>query len=286
VLPHEALVARELGLARDAGAPVAAAVMAGFGMRPDAGHWFLVHPINVQVGTHLMMTDRRAVRIDGAEARALFESVRPFFDEDGHQLLYGDATTWFLRADGWAGLDTASPDAASGDNLHPWMPRGEAARAFRRLQNEVQMLWFTHPLNDARATRGLAPVNSFWLWGGADAACQATTTLATSEAPDWLAMLAAPERRAVTPTQLRPGDFAVVGHALPAGLTEDWSQWLDALAQLERDWFAPLLVALRAGALGELTLVLTNRDRVLTTRTGKMAQYRFWRGHSLKALQG
>jgi hypothetical protein len=284
VLPHEALVARALGLAAQ-DAPVAAAVMAGFGKRPDAGHWFIVHPINVQVGTHLQMTDRRATRLGEDEARTLFDSVLPLFREDGHELVYGDALTWFMRADAWAELATASPDAASGDNLHPWMPTGDAARAFRRLQNEVQMLWFSHPLNEARQARGLAPINSFWLWGGAQAAQQVQGTLATAEVPDWMAMLAAPDRRAVTPADLRPGELAVVGHALPSGLAEDWSQWLAAMAQLENDWFAPLLTALRAGTLGELTLILTNHESWLETRTSKMAQYRFWRGHSLKALQ-
>jgi len=283
VLPHETLVARTLGLAAQ-DAPVAAAVMAGFGLRPAAGHWFIVHPINVQIGTHLQMTDRRATPINDDEARTLFDSVLPLFQEDGHELLFGDATTWFMRADAWAGLATASPDAASGDNLHPWMPTGEAARAFRRLQNEVQMLWFSHPLNEARQARGLAPINSFWLWAGAEATQQTQGTLATADVPDWLAMLAAPERRAITPAQLRPGELTVVGHALPAGLTEDWSQWLAAMAQLEHEWFAPLLAALRAGSLGDLTLVLTHREGWLETRTSKMAQYRFWRGHSLNAL--
>lgn len=284
VLPHEALVARALGLAAQ-DAPVAAAVMAGCGKRPDAGHWFIVHPINVQVGAHLQMTDLRATRLDEDEARTLFDSVLPLFREDGHELVYGDALTWFMRADAWAGLATASPDAASGDNLHPWMPTGDPARAFRRLQNEVQMLWFSHPLNEARQARGLAPINSFWLWGGASAARQVQGTLATVDVPDWMALLAAPDRRAVTPAQLRAGELAVAGRALPAGLAEDWSQWLGAMAQLERDWFAPLLAALRAGTLGELTLILTHREGWLETRTSKMAQYRFWRGHSLAALQ-
>jgi hypothetical protein len=35
----------------------------------------------------------------------------------------------------------------------------------RRLQSEVQMLLYTHPLNEAREAAGLATVNSFWLSG-------------------------------------------------------------------------------------------------------------------------
>ena len=35
----------------------------------------------------------------------------------------------------------------------------------RRLQSEVQMLLYVHPLNDAREARGAMSVNSFWLAG-------------------------------------------------------------------------------------------------------------------------
>lgn len=291
VLPHEAWVAHALGLggavtAADAGAPVAAAVMAGHGKAPAAGHWFLVHPVAIHVGSHLQMADTRQLQLSEAESRTLYEAVLPLFAQDGLELVYADAHTWFLRADAWAGLDTASPDAAAGDNLHAWMPRGDAARAFRRLQNEVQMLWFAHPLNAARQARGQPPINSFWLWGGAEAARQpGANRLATAAVPDWLASLAAPERRAAAPAQLADGDVIVAGAALASGLAEDWGLWLEAMARLEQDWFAPLLAAQRAGTVGEVTLVLTHRDGWLQTRTSKLAQYRLWRPVNLDRLR-
>jgi hypothetical protein len=43
------------------------------------------------------------------------------------------------------------------------MPRQAQARTLRRLQNEMQMLLYTHPVNDARERFGLSPINSFWL---------------------------------------------------------------------------------------------------------------------------
>jgi hypothetical protein len=72
-------------------------------------------------------------------------------------LQYGDASTWFLRADGWTGLKTASADAACGHNVDIWMPDGEHARAWRKLQNEIQMMWFAHTLNDEREAQGKKP---------------------------------------------------------------------------------------------------------------------------------
>ncbi len=47
----------------------------------------------------------------------------------------------------------------------PALADSPEATVVRRLQNEMQMLLYTHPQNAAREQRGLRPVNSFWLTG-------------------------------------------------------------------------------------------------------------------------
>lgn len=289
LLPHEAWLAHALGLAADPAAqpaaPFAPAVMRGFGLAPDAGHWFLFHPVHLVIGTHLMMPDLRGLRIGGDESRALFDAALPLFEELGKTLVYGDAHTWFLRADDWADLATASPDAATGDNLHPWLPAGTAARDFRRLLNEVQMLWHAHPVNVARRQ----PVNSFWLWAGGPASQpRPEAALASSAAPAWLNALATPELRDATCVQwLATKEHertAVLGHLVGAGLAEDWSGWLESMKQLEDQWFAPLLGALRSGQVSSVRLVLGNRGAWTDSTTTKLALNKFWRAENFKNL--
>jgi len=282
VLPHESW----LSPGRD-DAPLAAAVMSGFGMAQTEGYWFIVHPVHVQLArTHLIMADPRNLELDEADSRTLFDVVKPYFNH----LLYGDANTWFMRADDWSGLDTASPDAAIGNNLADWMPTGPNALAFRKLQNEVQMLWHEHPVNMAREARRLPPVNSFWMWGGAQAAgpTAPAAPVLVSSAPTWLAALGTPELRDGDAPRLLsvPGErrTAVLGHLLPAGLANDWGTWLAGMQYLEQEWFAPLLAAVRDGRIGDLTLVLTDRDGVTSFRTNKMALRQFWRKQTLKNL--
>ena len=296
VLPHEAWLAHALGLAGapdgdHAGAPLAPSVMRGLGQAPAEGHWFLVHPVHVQIArNHLLMGDQRQLPLDEADSRALFESAKPYFDEIGKPLLYGDAHTWFARADDWAGLRAASPDAATGQNLNAWMPEGAQALATRKLQNEVQMLWYAHPVNAARQERGLAPINSFWLWGGAGAApaTPAAAPLFSAEAPAWLAALAEPARRDIDAAALlthKPERALVVqGTLIGAGLGADWSDWLLRMQRLERDWFVPLLAALKEGRLGQLTLMLSNRDAYAEFGSSKNAQRKFWRAPTLNKL--
>lgn len=292
VLPHEAWLARQLGLAApaDTDAPLAGAVMRGLGMAAEGGHWFMVHPVHIQMArTHLSMADPRRLALTDADARALFETAQPYFEELGKELRYGDAGTWFLRADDWAGLQTASPDNASGMNLSDWMPAGAQALALRKLQNEIQMLWHEHPVNQARQARGLAPVNSFWLWAGAGATAQApATALAVSAAGYGLAALAPPALRdAALATLLEHGGarpVALQAQLVEAAIAADWGGWLQQMQRLEQDWFAPLLAALRDGKLASVTLLLTDRSQSARFTSTRNAQRKFWRKPTLSAL--
>jgi hypothetical protein len=80
-------------------------------------------------------------------------------------LHWGAPLRWYAAHESLAGLRCASPDRVIGRNVDAWLPADPAARLFRRLQNEVQMLLYEHPLNERREAQGLLPVNSFWLSG-------------------------------------------------------------------------------------------------------------------------
>ena len=289
-LPHEQWLANALGL-HDGGRPAyAAAAMRAFGVQPQAGTWFVVNPIHIEIArTHLMMGDLRHLGLSESDSRALFETALPYFEEAGHALVYGDAGTWFMRADDWAGLDTSTPEAALGMDLTDWMPLGERAAAFRRLQNEVQILWHTHPVNAAREARRLPPVNAFWVWGTADAG-----QLPGAGAPKLAAFDAGGVVDALADT--RVGDLAqfaagiagdtilYCGSAAPYAVGADWGGWVAQLQQLEAALFAPILDALKAGRVREARLVLSHRDALAEFTTTAMAQRAFWRRISLDRL--
>jgi hypothetical protein len=301
VLPHEAWLAQALGLAPAAGmsgtaaAPLAAAAMHGCGLQPETGHWFFLQPVHVQLSrTHLLLADPRSLHLSDDDGRALFELARPYFEEAGKTLRYGGPDLWFVRAGDWAELDTASPDAAVAQNLSDWVPLGAAARDFRKLQNEIQMLWHEHPLNQAREARGLKPVNSFWLWGGGPAcaddyaATPAARLLAVEDGPSWLQALAAPEQRAPNAAQLIDSQAAhatvVLPGLIPSAVAGDWSDWLARLQRIEQEWCAPLLAALQSGRVGQVTLLLNHRHATVASSTGKLALRQFWRKPTLNAL--
>jgi hypothetical protein len=304
-LPHELWIAQALGLARGQEPAVAASAMRGFGLDPEDGTWFVVNPAHIQIAsTHLMMGDPRQLDLREDEGRALFDSALVNFTEAGYALRYGSADTWFMRADAWDDLHTSSLDAAVGMSLTDWMPTGAQARAFRKLQNEVQVSWFTDPVNAAREARGQAPINAIWPWGGASMATEeagrliagargtslARAAVLTHAVPGWLDALAG--TRADSPAALASAIesaqadqlLVVAGNAATPAIGADWDGWLRAMQHLDSGLFAPLLEAVGKGRVKSLRLVLSHRDGHLELVTTPMAQRKFWRRPSLETL--
>jgi len=286
-LPHETWLARALGLGEQAQTPFAAAAMRGFGLDPEGGNWFIVTPAHIQIArSHLMMADTRQVSLGDEDGRALFEAARALCEEIGHTLRYGDAHTWFLRADDWTGFDTASPDTVANMDLTDFMPKGAGALAYRRLQNEVQMAWHAHPVNAAREARRLPAVNAFWLWGASTQDAAAPQPLASYAVPGWLAALGAERLDTLdhlTDT-LDRGGLLVAGNLAEAALAADWGGWLQGMQHLEEKLFAPLLGAVKDGRVGKLRLVLSSREGLADYTTTAMAQRTFWRRPTLDRL--
>jgi len=288
-LPHELWLARALGLSDGRSVPFAAAAMRGYGLDPADGNWFLVHPGHIEISrTFLLMTDSRRLALVESHSRALFDSARPYFDDSGHTLLYGDATTWFLRADAWGALDTASLDAATGMNLTDWLPLGERAGDYRKLQNEVQMLWHGHPANVEREARGFSAINTFWPWGAAGALDVASpaSNLACADAPPWLSAIA--QQHGVSFADLLAGGRGGVScvfcdaSLMEAALATDWALWLQHMQRLEQTTFTPLLGTL--GGVSKARLVLSHRDGLAEFTTTSLAQRTFWRRPTLDRL--
>jgi hypothetical protein len=304
-LAHEVWLAQRFGLTdtakvADSSPPIAHAAMRAFGLPAADGHWFVLQPTHIHIARdHLVLTDMRQLSLDPPESRTLFDAAMPLFAEVGKTLLYGSADTWFMRADEWPHLRTATPDAASGRNVDIWMPKdggtGEGDRAWRKLQNEIQMHWFSHPLNEEREALGLKPVNSLWLWGGAghdyplppaEQRYNATFNLSGwTQLFERFADAAQTGAAAKDVLQAAGARGLLMLDALTEpGLTNEWGYWLERIETLERDWFVPLLDALRSGQLKSLKLILSGQDRIAEYGSNRNTLRKFWIPPTLRNL--
>lgn len=165
--PHERVLARLLGYAgSDGGLPWAAHWAARDGIDTADLSWGLLTPTHWHVGAdHITMLDPARLELEDAESRELLDAVRHLFESEGWVLVWGAPTRWYAAHESLGELPTASLDRVIGRNVDLWMPDHPQARLLRRLQNEVQMFLYTHPLTEQRLARGALPVNSFWLSG-------------------------------------------------------------------------------------------------------------------------
>ncbi|HUR89297.1 MAG TPA: phosphoglycerate mutase [Ramlibacter sp.] len=221
--PHERVLARELGLPdADGCIPWAAHE------KEQPGAWGWITPCHWQVGRdNVAMAPPQQLHLAQQDSRTLLAAMRPYFEQDGIALEFGVAPHWHARGEIFRDLATASLDRVVGREIGQWLPRGDVARTIRRLQQEMQMLLYTHPVNDERAARGLAPVNSFWVSG-------------TGALPG--------------PRKQAPAGLRVVHELREAALLQDWPTWSSAWQQVDARDCANLLAAFDKGEQVSLTL--------------------------------
>lgn len=165
--PHERALARALGWGGADGAlPWAAWRAQQDGIDTLDLAWTELTPLHWHMGAeHLTVVPPAALALTETESRALFDAARELFEDDGWALVWQGPARWYAAHESLRDLPMASLDRVIGRNPDVWMPDHPQARMVRRLQSEVQMLWYTHPVNEAREAAGQLTVNSVWLSG-------------------------------------------------------------------------------------------------------------------------
>jgi hypothetical protein len=166
--PHERVLARVQDLEPvDGLIPLAALDVRHSGGDAGTDAWAWITPSHWRVGQdHIDMAHPQELQLDGDDSQALLAAMQPWFAEDGITLTYEAPLRWLARGEALRKLPTAALDRVIGQRIDDaWMPGGAAGRPLRRLQQEMQMLLYTLPLNDERQRGGLLPVNSFWISG-------------------------------------------------------------------------------------------------------------------------
>ncbi len=123
-------------------------------------------PLQAALGlSDLTPLDPSKLQLTDDESRALCEAADALMREEGVRIEFVEATQWRVSCDREIEVLTERPDWIIGESLRPNLPRGRDARLVERWMNELQMLFFNHPVNEARTARGLLVVNMVWVWG-------------------------------------------------------------------------------------------------------------------------
>ena len=223
---------------------------------------------------HLILMGQNQIDLTAEESSQLLKAALPFIEEDfQNSVLFENQHYWFIPAGPFASLASHSVDQAHGRNIDWWMPRDTneegVAKRWRKLQNEVQMLWHIDSVNEERAQRGLPSINSLWISG--------IGKLNDVQVPD----------------ALKNSHYLIGQHPLLAGLARLLGiphqaavyekNLAGAFAWLEQPQLAwpELSTALQSKRLDEVVIIDFPkgkvRERILTTKNLNKKSWAFWK---------
>jgi hypothetical protein len=265
-------------------APLAAGAftLLGAGDSPGDASWVRADPVHLRLmRDHLVVVPAAAFALSREEAAALCESLTQHFA--------GTAEFRAIDAQRWCARLEREVEAAATPALELAGREVELARGGNALLTEIQMLLHAHPVNEAREERGEPAVNSVWLWGAGRAPRVARPPWQSVSSDDplvlGLARAAELRHRALAPgvrawLERAPEDgrhlVVLEGLRTPLALAEP-AEVRAALEALEREWFAPLLEALRAGRVGMVTLHVPDAAGCASFEAIRGDLRRFWR---------
>ena len=136
--------------------------------------WLFAAPVHLQLGRESYFLSNPAPLLApepapeclnrGADAASMIESLNQHFSGFGYHF-YLQNDIWFLGLDADPKITTTPIEKAINKDVAPYLPQGEGGLVWAKFQNEIQMLLFAHPVNEAREARGELPINSLWFYG-------------------------------------------------------------------------------------------------------------------------
>lgn len=235
----------------------------------QAGHcWYMrADPAHARAGLgELTLMHSHELTISPQEARTLVASINEHFAEERWKIEAPHPRRWYIRCDTAPGIHTTPLSQVTGPVTDEFLPQGDQASYWRSVLNEIQMLLHSHSLNDKRVAEEKLPINSVWIWGVGqqptfdkshwDTLCSdlhvgrsvaGSTGMTHTKACDGLSNVLHSNRCLVVIDCLD----------LPSRRV-DLETWRTGIERLAKDWFQPLLDALRTGAVTSLEISLGN----------------------------
>jgi hypothetical protein len=249
------------------------------------GCWLRADPVHLSLQRDQLVL-LPEVKIGADEAGKMCASLNLHFAGQGVEFFSPHPQRWYMRLDKMPDIETVPLSQAIGRNVHGLLPKGAEAMRWHRIFNEIQMLLYAHPVNEAREARGAPPVNSVWFWGGGCGPVEPLkNTYGSVSSDEVLAKMFASAAGIPFEEWARQwngkeanGEQLLVWTGLRTALQHgDLSAWREALLSFETGYAQPLWQVLRSGKIERLRVDVVGEDgirRMLLTRGDAWA---FWK---------
>ncbi len=232
------------------------------------------------------LMDASALQISCDDAEQLMVTLNKLLAEDGFELHRTSSERWYMSGKDPSSLYTLPVKSIVGRNVGNFLPEGEQSASWNRLMTEVQMLLYTHPINQARTARGLLSVNALWFWGAERLPINRQVT----NRPDvghlfaddvfslglakQIALDSGPLEQFSVISKGRQSLLYINTQGMNHVLYEDINAWNRWIMQLETDIFKPAVECLKSGVIDSVIISVGNA-REFTIERGDMKK--FWR---------
>lgn len=115
---------------------------------------------------HATLADQSLLNLTAEDSTAIIDTLNRQFSSDGLVFSSKHPLRWYCQFDKALAIETVSLSSATGRDVSLCRPGGADSRRWRTLLAEIEMILFSHPVNQQREARGELPINSLWLWGG------------------------------------------------------------------------------------------------------------------------
>lgn len=252
----------------------------------DKGWWLRADPVHLTPDRdRLILTGPDKLGLKPKEAEQLAAEIAESYRSEGWTIKAPTPERWYLRPPSAPSITTTPLLDAEGRDIGQCLPKGKDGKAWHTVLNEMQILLHTSKVNETRERAGLLPVNSLWFWGGGSLPRLPSQSWLSVRADDPVALSLArladlpsappPELFADFLRECASGEQLVVLDAARAPARDgEAPAWTASFEHFERDWFAPLLAALKSGQVASATLIDENGESFRLTP--KHAR-RWWR---------
>lgn len=254
-------------------------------VKANKDFWMRADPVHLRIEqNHIMLADSQAFKISKEEAERIVQdlnhSIGNHYD---FSFLPLRPDRWYIRLSKAPEIQTYTLGQVTCMNINGFLPTGNESMIWHKIFNEIQMLLYEHPVNQARESRGELSINSVWFWGGGNMSqpIQAPYTYIWSDhdLPRALATVSNLSHSKLPAhadewlqNEATGNHLMVLDALLEKAKYRNAYGWRETLKDLEKDWFSPLYKALKKGKIDQLTITTSSQDFVIT----RSNLWKFW----------
>jgi len=250
--------------------------------RSSEGHWLCATPVFMEIGIEkILLHDLNALSLPMEEVSSLIGTFNQHFAEDGLSIELDSSGYWFIRLPEHRVIRTQPLSMVRGQSIYPLLPGGEQSAYWHGWMNEVQMLFFDHPVNISREQRGELPINGLWLWGEGEVTESVESdwdlVLTDDSVSKALAQFSGVDALPLSKGVPFEGQYEriliVVDELQMSTAHGDYETWKQAIQKLESELFRPLCDAWNQRKIQWLSI----EDENVGIDVPERSRWRFWR---------